>query len=232
MFQLGTLRPGESRAPGCRLLASGLGLLVQDVIAPCVPCPVAESQHLTCPAQADSDRLETFRPMGYFALFFFLRSISPTLPVLLSCCHGKMPESSSLQKQGFVLAHSLKGQSITRKTWWRKQGLVTFICHQGSEREMVVLSPLSSYSVWDPHPCNGVAHNPSIQLTQFRNSLIDMTEIHLLDESRSCQIDNINYQHPTSQSRELGGFDLGFRRPRSPLSSSSVQSESFSAFPS
>lgn len=114
----------------------------------------------------------------------------------------------------------------------RKAGqLVTFICHQGSEREeMVVLSPLSSYSVWDPHPCNGVAHDPSIQLTQFRNSLIDMTD--LLDESRSCQIDKINYQHPTSQSRELGGFDLGFRRPRSPLSSSSVQSGSFSAFPS
>lgn len=152
---------------------------------------------------------------------------------MLSCCHGKMPESSSLQKQGFVLAHSLKGQSITRKTWWGKQGSWSRSSAIKAQRERWwCLAPFLLTQSGTPNPCNGVAHDPSIQLTQFRNSLIDMTEIHLLDESRSCQIDNINYQHPTSQSRELGGFDLGFRRPRSPLSSSSVQSEFFSVFPS
>ena len=69
MFQLGALRPGEGRAPGCRLLATGSGLFVQDVIGPCVPCLGAESQHLTCAVQADCDRLETFRPMGHFGIF-------------------------------------------------------------------------------------------------------------------------------------------------------------------
>jgi hypothetical protein len=55
---------------------------------------------------------------------------------------------------------------------------------------------LSSYSVGDPRQCNGAAQDLPLSLTQFRNSLKDIIEIQLLDESRFCQIDGINYQTP------------------------------------
>lgn len=44
------------------------------MLAPAVPCPGPEPRHLNCLAQADSDRLEAFRPMGHFG-FFLLVSV-------------------------------------------------------------------------------------------------------------------------------------------------------------